>query len=75
VISEQRGPNHGAKVRYRLTSKGTDLLPVLLAMMRWSLEHDADSPVPAELRERVLHDPEGLVADWRARPETSDPAC
>ncbi|MGE0708962.1 MAG: winged helix-turn-helix transcriptional regulator [Planctomycetota bacterium] len=69
VLTKSRDPQHGARNRYRLTSKGLDLIPILVEMMRWSAKHDPACPMSAALRLRLLEDPEGVAADARARAE------
>ena len=76
-------PGQRTRNGYRLTEKGSDLLPVLVAMMRWGdrwlfpdgarvelLHADCGSPVSAVLRCEAGHDvtPDELDLTVRARP-------
>jgi DNA-binding HxlR family transcriptional regulator len=74
-------PGQRARSAYRLTEKGGDLLPVLVAMMRWGdrwlfpsgarleLTHtDCGSPVHAELRCEAGHEVAGDALDLASRP-------
>src|SRR3984957_11158068 len=74
-------PGQRARSAYRLTEKGADLLPVLVAMMRWGdrwlfadgarleLTHtDCGSPVHAELRCEAGHEVAAEAPDLASRP-------
>lgn len=39
IISKEDDPDHKQKNIYRLTSKGIDLLPIMVEMGAWSLKH------------------------------------
>lgn len=67
IVSKERDPGHGARYRYRLTEKGLDLIPILVALVRWSVKHDPDCPVPAEMAERLEREPDLVVAELRRR--------
>ena len=56
VISRHKDPSDGRQVLYRLTDKGSDLLPVLLAIFVWAEKHDPETRVPRELAERIKAD-------------------
>ncbi len=73
-------PGQRARSAYRLTEKGAGLLPVLVAMMRWSdrwlfpdgarvdLTHsDCGSPVHAVLRCQAGHEVDSEAIDLRVR--------
>jgi DNA-binding HxlR family transcriptional regulator len=47
-----REPGQRTRQRYRLTDKGTDLLPVLVALMQWGDRWLDDRGGPIELRHR-----------------------
>jgi DNA-binding HxlR family transcriptional regulator len=47
-----RDPGQRTRRRYRLTEKGADLLPVLVALMQWGDRWLADGKGPVELRHR-----------------------
>ena len=50
---------------YRLTAKGTDLMPVMLEIIRWSAAHDPRTAADAAFVERVHSDRAGLEAELR----------
>ena len=56
IISRQRDPANGRQVLYRLTDKGRDLLPVMLAVIDWAEKYDPDTSVSSEFAERVRLD-------------------
>ena len=56
IISRQRDPANGRQVLYRLTDKGRDLLPVMLAVIDWAEKYDPDTSVSNEFAERVRLD-------------------
>ena len=56
IISRQRDPANGRQVLYRLTDKGRDLLPVMLAVIDWAEKYDPDTHVSSEFAERVRLD-------------------
>ena len=41
IVSKERDPENKTKFIYSLTSKGLDLMPILLEMTVWSAKHDA----------------------------------
>jgi len=50
---------------YRLTTKGLDLLPVLLEIIRWSAKYDLNTAADREFVDRLNSEPQALVADLR----------
>jgi DNA-binding HxlR family transcriptional regulator len=44
--SEYREPGSRARMEYRLTDKGRELTPILLALMQWGDRHHADPEGP-----------------------------
>jgi len=57
----------GRQYRYELTKRGEDLVPMLAAMMQWSVRHDPDSAVPQRLRKNLEHDFEAVVESLRSQ--------
>jgi len=45
VVVRSNDPDHGKRVIYRLTKKGTDLMPVLLSIINWSEQYDENTEV------------------------------
>lgn len=52
-----REPGQRSRHEYVLTTKGADLLPVLLAMMQWGDKYCQDGAPPLELRENSSDEP------------------
>jgi DNA-binding HxlR family transcriptional regulator len=50
---------------YRLTQKGVDLLPIMLAIISWSAKYDARSAADRAFVRRYRDDPQRLEADIR----------
>ena len=65
IVSSERDERTGRSVRYRLTSKGVDLLPVLLDIIEWSATYDLHTAAEPEFVERLRSDRSGLEADLR----------
>ena len=56
IISRERDPADGRQVPYQLTSKGRDLLPIMLAVISWAEKHDPETNVSHEFAEQVRAD-------------------
>jgi DNA-binding HxlR family transcriptional regulator len=48
IIEKERYSEHPERFEYRLTEKGRDLLPILLAFLRWGDKYTAASGPPLE---------------------------
>ncbi|HTQ69006.1 MAG TPA: helix-turn-helix domain-containing protein [Solirubrobacteraceae bacterium] len=57
---DYREPGQRTRQRYRLTEKGEDLLPVLVALMHWGDRWVDDRGGPVELRHRDCGEPVSL---------------
>lgn len=57
---------------YRLTTKGLDLIPVLLSLARWGAEYECTGADDQALA-RLKQDPAGLEQELRARARPLDP--
>lgn len=57
----------GRSVRYRLTRKGLDLLPILLEVIAWSATYDAHTAAPSPFVDRIRKDRTRLMKEIRAR--------
>jgi len=60
IISKKRDPLKGSRFIYSLTQKGTELLPMMLAMMDWSEKYDKETEVPQEFIIKLRTEPEKL---------------
>jgi DNA-binding HxlR family transcriptional regulator len=63
ILSEGEGPS----VRYSLTPKGLDLLPVLLELVAWSARYDPRTAAPRRLLTRIRNDRAALIDELRAQ--------
>lgn len=61
IITKEEHPESKAKIFYRLTSKGIDLLPVLLEMILWSDKYLLIAPQAKEFAEMLRKDKEGVL--------------
>ena len=62
VIDRAPDPDNAVRVIYRLTQKGRDLVPVLLAIIDWSARWDPATEVPKPFTEAYREDPQGFAA-------------
>ena len=63
IIKKDRDPSHGARFVYRLSEKGKDLLPVMLAIVEWSAKYDANTETPPAFLEKLRRDPAALKTE------------
>ena len=56
IISRQKDPSNGRQVKYELTDKGKDLLPIMLTIFAWAEKYDPKTRVSKELAERIRTD-------------------
>jgi DNA-binding HxlR family transcriptional regulator len=54
-----------ARTRYRLTSKGVDLMPMLVEMIAWSAKHDPKTAAERTFVRQARTDREGLLSQLR----------
>jgi DNA-binding HxlR family transcriptional regulator len=66
-VVEKRASLRGASGTYRLTSKGLDLLPILLEIIGWSAKHDPKTAADRNFVRRLRLDRQQLEAELRAR--------
>lgn len=67
IISKSSDPGHKQKIKYSLTRKGIDLVPVLVEMIMWSAKYDKDSAVDKKFVKSVKQDRDGLIAQISSR--------
>lgn len=61
IISKQNHPESKAKVLYKLTSKGIDLIPVVVEIILWSERHHEVHPYAKQFAKMVKKDKEGML--------------
>jgi DNA-binding HxlR family transcriptional regulator len=65
VVGRVAGLGPGAPSGYRLTSKGIDLLPIMLEIIGWSAKYDPATAADRRFVRRLDHDRERLEAEIR----------
>ncbi len=69
IIDKARDAENGARYIYRLTPKGLDMMPMMLAMIDWAERYDGQTEVPPAFIKELRRDPAGLAARLRAELE------
>lgn len=62
IISKSADPSHKQKIKYSLTQKGIDLVPLLVEFIMWSAKYDKQSAVDKQFVKSVKQDKNGLIA-------------
>jgi DNA-binding HxlR family transcriptional regulator len=65
IISKHKHPDSKAKVLYRLTPKGIDLIPLLLEIVLWSEKHHDVHPHATAIAQQAKKDRTALVKQLR----------
>jgi DNA-binding HxlR family transcriptional regulator len=66
IIEKDGEGGRGSSTRYRLTTKGVDLLPILLEIIAWSARYDRKTAADRAFVRRFHADRKGLEAEIRA---------
>jgi DNA-binding HxlR family transcriptional regulator len=61
IISKHAHPSSKAKVLYKLTTKGIDLIPVLVEIILWSEKHHEVHPFAKEFAQAVKKDKVAVI--------------
>lgn len=61
IITKEEHPDSKAKIFYRLTNKGIDLLPLLVNMILWSDKYLTIAPQAKEFAKMLRKDREGII--------------
>jgi len=67
VLEKEGPPGRASTSRYRLTSKGIDLLPIMLEIIGWSAKYDPKSAADRGFVRRLRREPTGLAAEIRSQ--------
>src|SRR5262249_20708639 len=67
IVTKQHLPGRGNPTRYELTEKGLDLLPILIAIAEWSLQHNAHTDASRERARQRKREVLEAAAEIRAR--------
>jgi DNA-binding HxlR family transcriptional regulator len=62
IISKHKHPESKAKVLYKLTDKGVDLLPLLVEIIEWSEKHHKVHPTAKKFAAQLRKDKQGLIS-------------
>lgn len=63
IVSKSKDPYHKQKIRYCLTQKGIDLLPVLVEIILWAAQYDHQSAVDLSFVNAVKNDRQGVLSE------------
>jgi DNA-binding HxlR family transcriptional regulator len=66
ILLKEEHPESKAKIFYRLTKQGIDLLPVLIEMILWSDKYLAISPQAREFAKMARKDKDGIIKQMYA---------
>ena len=66
IVAGQRDAVDARRIRYRLTEKGLDLVPVLVEMILWGARYE-DTDAPPRTVRRMTEDRERFIAEIRGR--------
>lgn len=61
IISKHKHPESKAKILYKLTSKGIDLIPVLVEIIAWSEKYHEVHPQAQAFAKQIKKDKSGLI--------------
>lgn len=61
IITKEEHPESKAKIFYRLTNKGVDLLPILIEMILWSDKYLSIAPQAKEFAKMLRMDKENVI--------------
>jgi len=67
VVTKERDPDDGKRFVYRPTPKANDTLPILLEMIAWSGQYDAETPVSAAFLKRIREQRPALLVEILTR--------
>ena len=61
IISKHKHPDSKAKILYKLTEKGIDLIPTLVEIIEWSEKHHKVHSVAKEFASQLRKDKKGVI--------------
>ena len=65
IISKREDTVKKSRIRYSLTQKGIDLLPILLEMIIWGGVNDERTETPKEFMDQVMQNRDSLINQIR----------
>ncbi len=66
IISKEEHPESKAKVLYKLTAKGIDLIPTMVEIILWSEKHHEVHPFASQFAKMVKKDKDGMLKQIKA---------
>jgi DNA-binding HxlR family transcriptional regulator len=63
IVSKEADPGNQAKIIYRLTSKGVDLIPLFLEVILWGTKHATRTITPPEFVRKIKKDRAGTIRE------------
>ena len=67
LITKEQHPDSKAKIFYKLTQKGIDLLPLMVEVSLWGDKYfETSPPIAKEMIKQVKKDKEGFIKFWSA---------
>lgn len=66
IVTKEEHPESKAKVLYKLTAKGIDLIPVMVEMILWSERHHEVHPFATQFAKMVKKDKDGMLKQIKA---------
>lgn len=65
IISKHKHPDSKAKVLYKLTKKGVELVPVLVEIIEWSEKHHKVHPQAVEFAKMIKHEKNRVIKELK----------
>lgn len=72
IVAATRDPTTGRAVRYQLTAKGVDLLPLMLEVIAWSAKYDPNTAAEQGFVRRLPADRSALEQEIRGQLDAGD---
>ena len=63
IVSKSKDPIKGSRFIYKLTQKGIELMPMMLAMIDWAEKYDSETEVPKDFIKSLRNNPDKLQQD------------
>jgi DNA-binding HxlR family transcriptional regulator len=73
IVTAERDPTTGRAIRYALTVKGIDLMPMMLDVIAWSAKYDPNSAAEPDFVRRLSSDRHRLEREIRDQLDAGAP--
>jgi len=67
IVATERAPTTGRAVRYALTARGRDLMPMMLEVIAWSAKYDPKTAAEPDFVKRLSSDRHSLEREIRGQ--------